>query len=901
MAMESHKRTISPGSIEGDFIGDGRPPKRQQKTVHSDPVDRFKIGFITAEHAVIHAGQTAREQSEATNGISAFDAEMISGSTTLRDLQKEAARVLQWSLPNSMDLDDGPCDHEREVACSCPVSREIEQYGLSDTLHCRFTVDGSSCGNAECPYSHVKLADPSMDSPPHCSLCGEALGFPCPPCLGRAQKAEEGPASVLFCPLVKNAGCGHLHHAHCIGPRHDTSALNCPSGCAAQRFPREAVDLGMSEPHLTIVWDGDRIDKIPITFYKNGVSRDSITLSTDATIEIVERFLEDHQFALAGLSLRIHFRDPMTETVRFLQSTLVSVCPSSSHQNQGYRRFPLFPAKIPSLAAERTGSFSVDLHTSHAPIVACGCTPIRDLFTPPGSLTPEQTSIWLYAVKRKTESATDMTASADKRGTVSKESMYLNDAAWQPSVEQTPRGMAALLSSLYLFAHSVAQKGVGAEQKVLALAYGVLRFPPAIRTLAGLLLNKVPRPEEKAALAEALFHALREFSSRGPAAITSRETRRFETIRILLAYIASAADAESTAVPERPVEEISLVCAISRKRLRDPVFLDSALVERSVAALHQPRGALYRPHHSAPSSVVVEPSDTDAIVKLLPALPGVRATSTLFLRVNDIGWPPRTFMSTLDTAARDFISAIRRANQTDLVSQGPLELKSVDVVPPRIVVDQEGFLAVFTGRGCGTSRDVNFFRPTRGGDTEVDVNDVSHGLQKVIKVREAEDTWQVDSFGQISAVSRPPDEAIVLCLDLSQSMNKQSGVQTSTAPNTEDTALDPEVDANEIAGERVEGMDTSDILESAKAYLRPVHLDCHHAWTTLSNRPGLRGADLLGRLATLASRDLLQVSLSDEDPGADDSAMQQVFLVSPSCNVILMHIPVGVLCLGRIR
>lgn len=46
-------------------------------------------------------------------------------------------------------------------------------------------------------------------------------------------------------------------------------------------------------------------------------------------------------------------------------------------------------------------------------------------------------------------------------------------------------------------------------------------------------------------------------------------------------------------------------------------------------------------------------------------------------------------MAPLDTAARDFIAAIWRANQTDLVSQGPLDLKSVDVVPPRIVVDQE--------------------------------------------------------------------------------------------------------------------------------------------------------------------------------------------------------------------
>ena len=89
----------------------------------------------------------------------------------------------------------------------------------------------------------------------------------------------------------------------------------------------------------------------------------------------------------------------------------------------------------------------------------------------------------------------------------------------------------------------------------------------------------------------------------------------------------------------------------------------------------------------------------------------------------------------------------------------------------------QGLLAVFTGRGCGTTRDVNFFRPTydpcivcvrlvdplcsfrSGGDTEVDVNDVSYSLEKVVEQRKVEDTWQVDSFGGVSAAPiGPPDE-----------------------------------------------------------------------------------------------------------------------------------------------
>ena len=76
---------------------------------------------------------------------------------------------------------------------------------------------------------------------------------------------------------------------------------------------------------------------------------------------------------------------------------------------------------------------------------------------------------------------------------------------------------------------------------------------------------------------------------------------------------------------------------------------------------------------------------------------------------------------------------------------------------------------------------MNFFRPTygpclvygrladlvcfrSGGDTEVDVNDVSYSLEKVIEQRRAEDTWDVDSPGGVSvAPTRPPDEVRSFC------------------------------------------------------------------------------------------------------------------------------------------
>jgi len=121
--------------------------------------------------------------------------------------------------------------------------------------------------------------------------------------------------------------------------------------------------------------------------------------------------------------------------------------------------------------------FQVDLHTSHSPITACRCAILQDLFcTNPHTMS--STTVVLYAVKRKIETAGD---GAAEPATVSKQRTYMVDSSWHPSIPQTTRGMAALLSSLYHLAQSIPSKGAAAESKVLSMLYEITRFPPAVR------------------------------------------------------------------------------------------------------------------------------------------------------------------------------------------------------------------------------------------------------------------------------------------------------------------------------------------------------------------------------------------------------------------------------------
>ena len=121
----------------------------------------------------------------------------------------------------------------------------------------------------------------------------------------------------------------------------------------------------------------------------------------------------------------------------------------------------------------------------------------------------------------------------------------------------------------------------------------------------------------------------------------------------------------------------------------------------------------------------------------------------------------------------------------------------------------------------------------------MDVNDVSHALQRVIEERKAEDTWQVDSFGGVSvAPTRPPDEvrrffkylidllacpdlwlfrqAIVLCLDLSQSMKDKSGVSRSAGQSTDHERFDYDSASFDKVAELVGDSSSEVILEKGE-------------------------------------------------------------------------------------
>jgi hypothetical protein len=125
--------------------------------------------------------------------------------------------------------------------------------------------------------------------------------------------------------------------------------------------------------------------------------------------------------------------------------------------------------------------------------------------------------------------------------------------------------------------------------------------------------------------------------------------------------------------------------------LENPILMDSQVVNRAFAALHQPGGELYRPS-SMPIIAEMASEEVKQLKRLLTHCGALAVSDSRILSfmVVDIGkLVPALSSPGLAQIGRDLVSAIEDANKTSLVTRGPLDLKSANVIPPQIVVDQE--------------------------------------------------------------------------------------------------------------------------------------------------------------------------------------------------------------------
>lgn len=137
-----------------------------------------------------------------------FGGKRIPLSITLRKLKGDIAKSLGLSPAV-------PRISEWNPICNCAFAEKVASSGLWSMLRCREHM-GPTC----------RLPHEGINKKQQCAMCWIDVANECETC-----RTEQKPSE---CPLVVNAGCGHVFHYHCY-TSWDYSWTNskCPAGCGS--------------------------------------------------------------------------------------------------------------------------------------------------------------------------------------------------------------------------------------------------------------------------------------------------------------------------------------------------------------------------------------------------------------------------------------------------------------------------------------------------------------------------------------------------------------------------------------------------------------------------------------------------------------------------------------------
>lgn len=358
-----------------------------------------------------------------------------------------------------------------------------------------------------------------------------------------------------------------------------------------------------------------------------------------------------------------------------------------------------------------------------------------------------------------------------------------------------------LLSSLRCFSGLINAKNMKApsQDAVLHVFYRLTRFLPAVRALHILMSGKSPRLCERAALSQAIYEVVKDIVPKQ--LVRSIPGRAFEGTRLLLGLILEKAK------HLKHVEEKALPYTDSMKVLdlrntftMDPIFnaiqTNFGIVEKGYFEALKTEGIIHWKAGGEPLSLLPIEAQTKRVAYLCSGLvPEITIFDmdhfNSFSRYSNN--PNADMFTSHELLDLNHLSILCSRNNFSVLS--PSTLPSAQA--PALTLDREGNLAVYVGRAaCAIpGKDIAIFRPTDGGEEQVDVSIITQLLVPILAGRQADGTAVFEAFGDCTQrKSVTPDEIIMLCVDCSKSMDDDNDFSETIEEGIEN---DPDREASD--------------------------------------------------------------------------------------------------------
>jgi hypothetical protein len=341
--------------------------------------------------------------------------------------------------------------------------------------------------------------------------------------------------------------------------------------------------------------------------------------------------------------------------------------------------------------------------------------------------------------------------------------------------------LANLLSTLHKFTDVTSGREMEECQQdaVLRIVHLMTRFPPAVRTAYVLMRGETPHPSECAALSQCLYEILKDMIPR--TVIGNDPQRFFEGSRLLLGLILGKAktlrvSASNSRFPYTTMRVYDLRNAVTMLPVRGvSVQAKSGLIDVGLYDAFAEDGVLDWDN----GTDTTKASTLDRRLSRVATLSGGIKAKIVVFNPDVVAFATKypdkdisTVVAQSEATNLQYLATMCSSNELSVVP--PSHLASASA--PVLTLDRDGFLAVYIGReGCGSAgRDILMFRPL-SGEEAIDVSVITQLLVPILARRNADGTAVFEAYGSHHRQVREPDEAVVVCVDLSQSMNERCG------------------------------------------------------------------------------------------------------------------------------
>ncbi len=356
---------------------------------------------------------------------------------------------------------------------------------------------------------------------------------------------------------------------------------------------------------------------------------------------------------------------------------------------------------------------------------------------------------------------------------------------------------ANLLSTLRKFTDLTSGGNMEEEHQdmVLRIIHLMTRFPPAVRTAYVLMRGETPHPSECAALSQCLYEILKEVV---PLPIIKHDPRRFfEGSRLLFGLILGKAKKlrisplnDDTSLPYTSMRVHDLRNAITMRPVQGRTVQSKVgLIDAGLYEAFAEDGVLTWINDNDTAKA----SSIDSKLARIAMLAGGRRSKVISFNTDAVALTTRypdkdinTMVAQAEASNLQYLATMCSNNHLSVVP--PAELPSSS--PPVLTLDRQGFLSVYVGReACGVAgRDILMFRPLFKEEA-VDVSVITQLLVPVLARRSANGTAIFEAYGSYHRQITHPDEAVVVCVDLSTSMNSRCGYADLESNEDADTSV----------------------------------------------------------------------------------------------------------------